>query len=142
MSKKKVISFIDFGIFPGSVCLSNGYKVLDLIKEIKKRNKKDKSYKPFLLAIENIDKTDGSRWSAYHQVIRIKKYDYFVYFIIITDPFLFLDGSYTNLAHEVLHIIQWLLPRLLNRQKEAEAEAYLHSHIMDQCLLALRGKSK
>jgi hypothetical protein len=37
-----------------------------------------------------------------------------------------------TLAHETLHLCQEFLPIFLDRNKEMEAEAYFHSHIMEK----------
>lgn len=60
------------------------------------------------------------------------------HFILIFDDFKFTDDEMCKLAHEVLHICQFYLPDVLNRDKEIEAEAYLHTHLMSQCLKLLR----
>ena len=38
----------------------------------------------------------------------------------------------TTLAHEMLHVCQEFLPQFLNRDEEAEAEAYFHSYLMEK----------
>jgi len=62
-----------------------------------------------------------------------------LFYIILTEEFDFSDYAYCKLAHEVLHICQFILPDILNRDREYECEAYLHTHIMMQCLNQIRG---
>lgn len=63
-----------------------------------------------------------------------------MFYIYIGEEFKFTDYEYCKLAHEVLHICQFLLPDFLDRNREFESEAYLHTHLMEQCLKAIRGK--
>ena len=60
--------------------------------------------------------------------------------IIFIKIFDFSDWSMCTLAHECLHITQFMLPEILDRNREYECEAYLHTHIMEQALNKLRGK--
>ena len=62
-----------------------------------------------------------------------------LYYIISKESFVFNDKHYVYLAHECLHICQFYLPNVLDRNKEYESEAYFHSHLMTQCLKMLRG---
>ena len=60
------------------------------------------------------------------------------YFIIFMEVFDFSDWHYIKLAHECLHICQFFLPTVSQREQEHECEAYLHTHLMQQALNALR----
>lgn len=57
-----------------------------------------------------------------------------LFYIVINRPFKKTNEDYIILAHEVTHICQFILPSILERDREIEAEAYLHSHIMRQIL--------
>lgn len=62
------------------------------------------------------------------------------FFFIIIPRFDFDDDDcFVKLAHEIVHICQFFLPDVLNRNTEIECEAYLHTHIMRQALKKLRG---
>lgn len=61
-----------------------------------------------------------------------------LFYIFIKGEFKFTDYEMVKLAHECLHICQFSLPDILDRDKENEAEAYLHSHLMHQILKLLR----
>lgn len=63
------------------------------------------------------------------------------FYIIIKPKFKFTDYEFCKLAHEVLHICQYVLVDILDRNKEQEAEAYLHTHLMEQCIKVLRKKT-
>jgi len=47
-----------------------------------------------------------------------------------------------ELENTTTHMCQYILPAILDRDKEHEAEAYLHTHIMSQLLEVLRGTIK
>lgn len=64
------------------------------------------------------------------------------YIIRIPKEFTFSDLDYVTLAHEVLHITQYFLTDVLDRDVENEAEAYFHSYLMEYCLNVIRGKTK
>lgn len=135
----RLIRFIDFGIFPGTVCFSVGFTIPELIEQFGKKKYKD--YSPYLTAFKDRDVGlhEAKFLSGYDSITEGKNVTN-VYFIVLKDRFLFRDESYVILAHEVLHICQFFLKRILVREKEIEAEAYLHSYIMQKCLDALRGK--
>jgi len=133
---KKVMSWIDFGIFPESLMLTSGFSYDEIMALLKK--KRQTSWAQALRPSKPI--VEKSKWLAIEQdMIDDKTGDtYKYYFIIIKDPFDFSDMSFCTLAHEVLHIVQFNLVHHLDRNKEIEAEAYLHTHLMKQCLVALR----
>lgn len=58
------------------------------------------------------------------------------YIIYFKSPF--SEGEEAILSHEVVHLCQFCLPGLLDRNKECEAEAYHHQYVMEQCLKALK----
>lgn len=124
------MSSIDFGVYPGKCLFVYGYKYKQIIKELKKQDCHE-----LIAAIkgekEFIDNTD------YCAMRRIAgKSD--LYYIVINRKFKFTDQHYATLAHECLHICQFYLPKILDRNREHEAEAYLHTHLMLQCLNLLR----
>jgi len=84
---------------------------------------------------------DKGNWFGLRRVIENSKTkeSKTLFYIIIKETFDFKDYSYCKLAHEVLHICQFFLPDCLDRNREYECEAYLHTRIMEQCLKVLRG---
>lgn len=132
MKTKKVslITTVDFGILSGKICFSCGYS----FKEMRKVFKEQKC-KEYLKAIKDEDDewgdTVGVCWER-------KVNGCTLYFLCLKDPFKFTDQEYVTLAHEVLHVIQFRLNGVVNRDREVEFEAYLHSHIMDKILHKLR----
>lgn len=61
-----------------------------------------------------------------------------LYYLIMPNPFAFTDHEMITLAHECLHLVQYRLDGILDRDREFECEAYLHSHLMSQILEQLR----
>lgn len=138
--KRKTIKgmyWFDTGIFPATVMFIFGYTYDEVISYCKKKKGdtwavalsddrklfEESNYCAFSRTIEN-NKTGDLK---YHYIIKIK------------ERFKFTDYEYAKLAHEVLHICQFMLPGILNRDRETEAEAYLHTYLMRKCLAALRG---
>lgn len=129
----KVLHWCDFGIFPGSVLFSAGFTIQEILERLPKikhgrewmRGLQDEKISDMLKRVNGL---------AISERIKDKTY----YYIIMPDKFDFSDHHYTTLAHEIIHICQFLLPDVLTRDREIEAEAYLHSHIMKQCLNAIR----
>jgi hypothetical protein len=140
MAKKKVykvLHWIDTGIFPATVMFTCGFKYDDIIKMLKK--KKAEHWHTGLGNDKEL--IDNGNYFALRRDIENSKTrkSKTLFYIIITEDFNFTDYEYCKLAHEVLHICQFFLPDCLDRNKEHEAEAYLHTHLMLQCLKVLRG---
>jgi hypothetical protein len=140
MKKGKVIKgmyWFDTGIFPATVMFIFGFTYDETIAELKK-----KKADTWAMAIsEDRELMGNSNYLAMKRSLENTKTGKFVdhYIIKITEPFKFEDYDYCRLAHEVLHICQYFLPDVLKRDKEHEAEAYLHTYLMQKCLVALRG---
>lgn len=136
----KVLKWVDFGIFPGECLFSVGMSYDELMRELHIRCKK-KDYWIAGIDGESEHFANGG-WFACGRSAYDKKKDitYELYYIIITDQFDFSDWHFCKLAHEVLHICQFFLRDRLDRNKETEAEAYFHTHIMRQCVDALRAE--
>lgn len=131
--KTKQLHCLNTGIFPAKVLFCTGFTYDEFVKELRKQKagewaealKRDKAL------------IDGGKNFALKRTIEGGA-TYF--YIIFTNPFQFKDWWYCKLAHEVLHICQFLLPDMLDRDREYECEAYLHTHLMEQALNKLRGK--
>lgn len=137
LSKSKcIIHWLDTGIFPATVMFACGFEYEEIISNLKKKKAK--------VWIEGlVDQKEFIERSNYCYVITTltsKKTgkETILFYIIIKEVFKFTDFEYCKLAHEVLHICQYLLPDILNRNKEHEAEAYLHTHLMSSILKELR----
>jgi hypothetical protein len=137
MAKKiAVLDYIDFGIFPGGVTFTNGFSADEVIKQFKKQKLKE-----YAAAFETQKEFFETANYAAAKVYMEENGEEIKYFFLFTkEYFRFTDYEMVKLAHECLHICQWFLVDILNRNKESEAEAYLHSHIMTACLKILRSK--
>ena len=140
MKKEKIIKgmyWFDTGIFPATVMFVFGFTYDETIAELKK-----KKADTWAMAISDDRKLmEGSNYLAMKRCLENTKTGNTVdhYIIKIKEPFKFEDNDYCRLSHEITHICQYLLPDILDRLKEHEAEAYLHTYLMRKCLLALRG---
>ena len=132
---KRVLSWLNFGSFPGSVLFANGYEYDELIENLKRKRCGDwiKALKPS----EDLARQAKNLTIVQEMVDDKGTYQYF--FLLMQKPFEFTDEDYCILAHECLHLCQFHLSAVLNRNKEYEAEAYTHTHLMKQALTALRG---
>lgn len=136
----KLIHWLDTGIFPATIMFSVGFTHDEIIKyliKVKANEWKDG------IADEN-DLFSKGNWCALrrdleHTVTNEKKT---LFYINIPRAFDFSDGDYCKLAHEVLHITQFMMKDFLDPEREYEAVAYTHTHIMEQCLKSLRGENK
>lgn len=142
MQKKKtqlkVLHWLNTGIFPATILFSQGFSYDEINKMLTQKKAFD-----WKMGISN-DKAliDGGKNFALHRTIYRKSNntdEVELFYIIFRDCMTFTDYEYCKLAHEILHICQFLLPAILNRDREYECEAYLHTHIMQQCLKSLRG---
>jgi hypothetical protein len=139
MAKKsnKIIRYLNTGIFPGTVMFSCGFDYDFIIKFYKKHKATD-----WLSGLEG-DKNlidGGNYFSLYRELYNTKTGESkHLYYIILKKQFTFTDYEMCVLAHEIVHICQFFLKDILDRNKEIEAEAYLHTHLMQQCLKELRG---
>lgn len=122
---------IDMGIFQGTIFFSCGYSIKALKKSLKKT--------------ENHDWNKGlKKYNEYCSGVTIRsKFKYkgekrTYYYVILPERWTGTDHEYVTLAHELIHVVQYKLTPLLNRDNEAECEAYTHTHLMTQVLNKLR----
>lgn len=151
MSKKKkskqksnpgTIQCINSGIFYANILFIYNYEHDEAIKALKKEKCHD-----WIAGLEDIkdlfDQTNCSNFAAYRSIYNKKtNEDKQLYYIVRQKKFNFTDDDYCVLAHEVVHLCQFILRDILNRNKEVEAEAYLHTHLMTQCLNHIRSTEK
>ncbi len=135
MSFTASLRYLNTGIFSATILFSHGFSYKEIMKALKKTKAKewyDGIYEDKVLL------ESGKSFALGREVTEngvSKK----LFYIILTEEFDFSDYAYCKLAHEVLHICQFILPDILNRDREYECEAYLHTHIMMQCLNQIRG---
>lgn len=141
MAKKlsnKELHWLDTGIFPATVMFSCGFSFDEIIEILKEKKATD-----WLTGLDN-DKQlieTGNYFGLRRDLEDTKTGKRTTLFYLILKPrFAFTDEQYCILAHEILHICQFLLPDVLDRNKEIEAEAYLHTHLMSNILKILRAK--
>lgn len=132
----KVQYFLNTGIFPATICFNCGFTYDEIIAVLKKKKASE-----WVLPIEN-DKAlidSGKNFALSRTMFNTKtKKEVQFFYIILIDRFTFTDYEMCVLAHEILHICQFMLPKILNRDKETEAEAYLHTYLMEDILKILR----
>lgn len=127
----KVLQWLDNGCYPGFVLFSCGFTYEEVVALLKK-----KKANQWLIGLEaQKDFVLSSNYCAFTTEEGVH-----CAFIFIKEQFKFTDYEYCKLAHEVFHICQFSLSYILDIVKEKEAAAYYHTHIMNQCLKALRGK--
>lgn len=134
--------WLNNGCYPGYVMFSCGFNYAEIVTLLKRKKAHD-----WLLPIsQKSDKElieSGSYFALLRTTVNPKTGEKVRYlYIILTKCFEFTDQEYCTLAHEVLHITNFFLREILDRDNEMEAEAYYHTHIMEQCLEVLRGKTK
>lgn len=138
---KKILQFIDHGIFHGYTLFIYGMTYEEVVGKLKKIKKSSEWLKCLETSKEHFEKVYN--WgSCFQRTISVTRGGKVTretrYSFIYVKSFDFSDDDMCALAHEVVHLCQFVLPDFLDRNKEIEAEAYFHTHIMDQCLKALR----
>jgi len=128
------VKWIDFSWFEGCVMLSCGNDYEWLL------NKYGKIFPTWVKPLEEHKSLFDTCWGFVHrhQWKREDGKQMAHFWLIIKDPFTFSDEDMVNLAHEVLHVAQFVLSEKINRDQDVEFEAYFHSYIMRECLKALR----
>lgn len=132
----KVMEWLNNGCYPGFVMFSCGFTYDQVVAELKKKKATD-----WLYGIQDDKKLiESGNWFGLARYVENTKTGskMSLFYIIITEEFKFDDYDYCRLAHEVLHICQFFLKDLFDMEREYESVAYYHTHIMQQCLKALR----
>ncbi|WP_001275008.1 hypothetical protein [Leptospira interrogans] len=132
--KKPLLANLDFGCFPGMIAFSCGASYEEIHKSFEKNS-------PWQVGLEShkeaIEKCFGLGCKSV--VANAKTGKVTLCFYIILKDFSFRRNDHIAiLAHEITHINQFYLKDILDRNREFEAEAHLHTHIMIQCLKELR----
>lgn len=140
MAKKKeykVMHWLNHGCYHGYTMFCVGYSYKEIIVSLKKK----KNAEDWLAGLlEEEDFINSGQNFAMRRTLENKKTGdtIHLHYIIFTKIFDFSDWDMCKLAHEILHICQFFLPDFLDRNREIEAEAYFHTHLMNQCLTILR----
>lgn len=135
----KILHWLDTGIFPATVLFIHRFSYEETIRLLKEK-KADGWLGAFNRAIKSNNLTETGWWANWTLMQDRKTKEAANYFFIHIPNFEFTDYDYCKLAHEIVHIVQFMLPDILDRNREIEAEAYLHTHLMKQCLKVLRGE--
>jgi len=143
MNKKdlsdKILCWYDMGIFPAHLMFSCGFTQDELNMHLKR--KKAKQWIAGMAAEINTSLFNGKAWGwAVRHVIKHDQTgeEVTLFHVHIRDKFDFSDESFIKLAHEIVHVCQFFLPDVLNRDREYEAEAYLHTYLMRNIIKDLR----
>ena len=132
---KRVIESLDFGIFPGKALFSCGFTPQEISNYLKKSS--PEWYKAYGEIMSELIRTNPkARVDKFFFVT--EKQERIYYNLYIRDPFKFTDHEMAVLAHECVHLCQFHLEDILDIRKEYECFAYLHTHLMEQCLKKLR----
>ena len=136
---KNCIENLDTGIFFANVCFVYNKSH----NEVRDYFDKKRFYDWFagLTGDEKIFK--DSKWFALSRKLEDvsgRKPDKNLFYLVINDKWNPCPENYIKLAHECLHLCQFILPAFLDRDREIEAEAYLHSHLMRQVLNIINNK--
>lgn len=142
MRKKsdKILRWINCGIWPTSFMLSVGFTYDEIIKHCKRL--KALGWHEALAESKDVINSNKHFGCALKQEVHNNKTNTTTayYYIILRQPFDFSDWSMAALAHEVLHLCQFMLKDILDMEREYEAVAYTHTYFMEQILKALRDK--
>lgn len=131
------MSWLNMGCFPHDVLFAFNMDYKEITQMLKEKESLD--YLAGLKKDKQLIK-DG-KYFALSRPVKSDTGEIFELYYIIIKEFNFTDDDYCILAHEVLHITNFYLQKVLDRNKEFEAEAYFHSHLMRQCLNVLRGNT-
>ena len=128
---KKILSYLDNGIFYGNVLFTVGFSTDQIIAHLKKTKNQE-----WIPAVELKRDLYNSRGFCSVPTIKGKRFA-----LINLSRFTWNDAeSHIVLSHEVVHLCQFFLPDFIGDRSEIECEAYYHSHIMRQCYTLLKPK--
>lgn len=125
----QVIRWFNFGSFPGYWVYIQNFSHKEIMRHLKKVKAEE-----WRVALDEPGLFGIGPCRAGRRDVRLPGRSLKNLFFIImpdgvdpTDP-----EDMIRLAHECVHICQFYLPEVLDRNKEYEAEAYLHTHLMKQ----------
>jgi hypothetical protein len=139
----KVLEWIKMGMFPGFIMFSVGNTYEEIIKRLDKLPSGAEWKLGLSEDAEKLNGESGHIHAMKRGTVNTKTGEQKTYFYIIFLKQVPLnDLTFVQVAHEVLHICQFFLPDVLDRNKEYECEAYLHSFLMEHCIDKLRKSIK
>lgn len=136
----KFIDWYDAGIWPATIMFAYRFGYDDLMAHLKKV-KAMQWHTGLMKDKELIDNGNHFGLVRYIENEQTKK-EIQLFYIIIKPEFTFSDWDFCMLAHEVLHICQFLLRDILDVEREFEAFAYTHTFLMERCLKSLRNEKR
>ncbi len=132
-----VLEWIPMGMFPGFLMLNYQFTHKELLKILEKKEDAETWY----VAVEDEEHRVNNIWCAMHRELENSETTETTNCFTLNIPETFDFNNhyhYCMLAHEVLHICQFYLPDVLDRNKEHEAEAYFHTYLMDSILKLIK----
>ena len=141
--KAKFVQLITVDFLGLDILLCCGMRQKELEKHLEKLGE---DWSNWLLGIQGEDFGDSEAWGEQYSttIYNDKDESRRLNYIFLYNGFNFAkDYDYCALAHEVLHLLQFELPRFgIDMHKEIESSAYLHTHVMSECIEALRKNVK
>lgn len=133
----KLIQYVNFGTFPGSIMFICGFTYEETHTLLKKKKNFEwlDVFETTKQYFDNNNSGFASKRISEHKTTGQQRYYYFIY---LRDRFDFSDRSNIILAHEIIHICTYHLKDMLDIVVENEAFAYTHTHVMTQIYKHLR----
>lgn len=132
-------SFVKLGHFPAHCLVSYNMTYDDLIKSLRRKKYPD--------WITGLDKDNhlftDKRSFALHRQVECGKEEKDLFYILLKDNVKLDDSGYITIAHEVLHIVQFVSRFVCaDMIEETESSAYLHSALMQHTIEIIRDAIK
>lgn len=138
----RTLGFIDNGCYFGNVLVNVGYTKQEVIDWLISRQNNPKGINEWVEVLKQTEIIEKSLAQCSVQEWHNGPHMKIMPIIWFKNPFSFTDKEMVILAHEIVHLCQMYLADYLRRDREFEAEAYYHSHIMQQCLNLIRDGHK
>ncbi len=137
VKSKKVIGTIHCEMFSSVILLCYNVRQQEILKKLLSW---DKDVRYWHDGIKNeVNHFEKPSWGfVLKRIVTRGKDEKTLFYLVIKNKFRFDDFDYCSLAHEVVHLCQFILPDILDRDREIEAEAYFHSYLMTKVLDAIR----
>jgi hypothetical protein len=132
---KKGWDFVKLGHFPASCLVAYNMTHKELCSALKRRK-----YPDWVAALEGDERRfeDNTCYGMWRSAKRGNKTTN-CFFILLKDYVKLNDFGYTLIAHEVLHVVQFVSEFVsANVIEEKESSAYLHSHLMTETIKIVR----
>lgn len=135
----RIKEYIPFQVYPGGVCFTMDFLYEDLLDSFEKEDLEE-----WRIALEDIGPDMYKNWFCSKRVLENPDgHERTFFFLNIPCQFDFLDmNHYCMLAHELVHLCQFYLPDVLDRNVEHEAEAYFHTYMMETILRIIKEGKK